>query len=51
VRRGFGESPLVTNDEGNPVEINIGKDIVFGVADRQKKRGSARRPYPAHRSR
>ena len=31
VRRGFGESPLVTNDEGNPVEINIGKDIVFGV--------------------
>ncbi|MBI2895544.1 MAG: AAA family ATPase [Deltaproteobacteria bacterium] len=31
VVRGFGESPLVTNDEGTPVEINIGKDIVFGV--------------------
>ena len=31
VVRGFGEDPLVTNDEGNPVNINIGKDIVFGV--------------------
>src|SRR5512134_454508 len=31
VVRGFGESPLVTSDEGKPVDINIGKDIVFGL--------------------
>lgn len=31
VVRGIGETPLVTNEDGNPVDINIGKDIVFGV--------------------
>jgi ABC-type lipoprotein export system ATPase subunit len=31
VARGFGEAPLVTNAEGKPVDINIGKDIIFGV--------------------
>lgn len=31
VVRGFGESPLVTNEQGDPVDINIGKNIVFGV--------------------
>jgi ABC-type lipoprotein export system ATPase subunit len=31
VARGFGEAPLVTNDEGKPVDINIGKDIIFGL--------------------
>jgi len=31
VVRGYAEDPLVTNDEGNPVDINIGKDIIFGV--------------------
>lgn len=31
VVRGFGEAPLVTNEEGKPVDINIGKDIIFGV--------------------
>lgn len=31
VARGFGETPLVANEEERPVDINIGKDIVFGV--------------------
>ena len=31
VVRGFGDSPLVTNEAGSPVDININKDIVFGV--------------------
>jgi len=31
VTRGFGETPLVMNAEGRPIDINIGKDIVFGV--------------------
>jgi len=31
VVRGYGESPLVTNEDGSTVDINIGKDIVFGV--------------------
>ena len=31
VVRGVGEGPLVTNDEGAPVDINIGKGIIFGV--------------------
>lgn len=31
VTRGRGESPLVINAEGKPTEINIGKDIIFGV--------------------
>ena len=31
VVRGVGEGPLVTNDEGKPVDINIGKDIIFSV--------------------
>lgn len=31
VARGFGEAPLVTNADGKPVDVNIGKDILFGV--------------------
>lgn len=31
VTRGRGESALVINAEGRPTEINIGKDIIFGV--------------------
>ncbi|HTR53652.1 MAG TPA: AAA family ATPase [Kofleriaceae bacterium] len=31
IARGIGEAPLVTNSEGRPTEINIGKDIIFGV--------------------
>jgi DNA repair ATPase RecN len=31
VTRGRGEPALVINAEGNPTEINIGKEIVFGV--------------------
>jgi DNA repair exonuclease SbcCD ATPase subunit len=31
VTRGRGETPLVSNADGKPTEINIGKDIVFGV--------------------
>ncbi len=31
VTRGRGESPLVINAEGKPTEINIGRDIIFGV--------------------
>jgi len=31
VTRGRGETPLVINAEGKPTEINIGKDIIFGV--------------------
>lgn len=31
VTRGRGEAPLVINAEGKPTEINIGKDIIFGV--------------------
>jgi len=31
VARGFGESPLITNEEDRPVDINIGRDIIFGA--------------------
>ena len=31
VTRGAGEAPLVSNESGRPVEINIVKDIHFGV--------------------
>ena len=31
VVRGIGEEPLVTNDKDQPVDIDISKDIVFGV--------------------
>lgn len=29
--RGLGESPLVMNDAGKPIDINIGRDIIFGI--------------------
>src|SRR6185312_13622500 len=31
VSRAFGETPLVTNADGNPVDIRIGNDMHFGV--------------------
>jgi DNA repair exonuclease SbcCD ATPase subunit len=31
VTRGLGEAPLVMNSDGNPTQINIGNDIIFGV--------------------
>jgi DNA repair ATPase RecN len=31
VTRGRGEAPLVINADGKPTEINIGRDIIFGV--------------------
>lgn len=31
VRRGSGEAPLVMNEAGDPVEIDIGRDTIFSV--------------------
>jgi DNA repair exonuclease SbcCD ATPase subunit len=31
VARAFGETPLVTNADGRPVDIRIGHDVHFGV--------------------